>query len=205
MIILSVILRPILTTYSPFSELLTFLQSLPAAHIKGRGSDVWKVENGKITPQWDCESSGVGSAFVAGGMWFSHEENSLNVPVCGWYYVTSQITFRGNREQAQQFAHTLNVERNCNSTSRLTATYTRTSYTTIPPLDDGTRGKSSTILSDVVKICEGGKIFVSIPSYSCCPLASESSTSIAAYLVSESDCYWPLLTSKPEQFQRSQR
>ena len=164
------------------------------------------MKNGKFNQQWDCKSSS-GTAFVQGGMWFTHENNSLHVPVCGWYYVSSTITFQSNSNAAMQFTHSLKIDRNCNATSGLILSYAHATFTMIGPLEPNTSGKASTIVTDIVKICEGGRIYVNIPTAynSCCPFGTEAFTSITAYLVSESDCYWPLPMHTRREYQRSQR
>ena len=169
------------------------MQSLPAAHIKGRGQ-VWEKKNGVYTPQWDCEDSG--TAFVTGGMRFQHSDNSLYVPTCGWYYVTSQITFKSSSRRPKTFRHTLKIDRNCSETN---LPYSHTGLTTTGPLEHDITVKSSTFVGDLVKICTGGRIYVDVPDdNSCCPLGEESMTLLTAYLVKESECQWPLLSPQDE-------
>ena len=169
------------------------MQSLPTAHTKGSGI-LWAKEGDKYVPLWTCNSSTLGNAHVAGGMWFDQADNSLHVPVCGWYYVTSQVSFQSNSEKAQQYTHTLRVDRNCNNSSTYSSTYSHTTFTLIGGLEPDTSGRASTVVSDMVKICRGGRIYVSIPATNnaCCPYGDESATSITAYLVRESDCSWPV-------------
>ena len=184
------------------------LQTLPAAHIKGSGT-LWNATDGKYMPQWDCKSSALGTAFVTGGMWFNQHDKSLYVPECGWYYVTSQVTFQSNSEPSQKYSHTLRIDRNCDATATplVTSSYSHTTFTMTGPLDKDTSGKSSTVVSDMVKICTRGRIYVSIltSNSACCPYGSETATMITAYLVQETDCFWPVTSSSHpiEQFQKT--
>ena len=193
---------------SYISMVCLYLQSLPTAHIKGSGI-MWGKKDGKYTPLWNCHSPALGKAYVAGGMWFDQQDNSLHVPVCGWYYVSTQVTFISNSTEAvRQYTHTLKVDRNCNTTPQIvTSTYSHTTFTLTGPLKQVASGMATTVISDMVKICTGGRIYVSIPASTnaCCPYGDESSTMITAYLVSETNCSWPVRSySQPvEQFQRT--
>lgn len=149
---------------------------------------MWQVKEDEYVPQWDCKGS---LAFVSGGMWFYQKNNSLHVPKCGWYYVTSEIAHQSDGRHSQIYSHTLKIDRNCNSTKD---SYSHAAFTITGHLDKGSHGKTSTFVGDIVKICTGGHIYVEIPmAYnSCCPRGDESVTSLTAHLVAESDCTWPI-------------
>ena len=165
------------------------MQTIPAAHLKGRGQ-IWDLKDGKYSPQWDCTDN-VQLAFVTGGMRFEQSDNSLHVPVCGLYQVSSQITFKNNDPQPHNYVHTLKINRNCDASSN--RPYSRSTYTMIGPwpLDESNiEARSSTFASDIVKICTGGSIHVDIPTElnSCCPRGDDSMTFLAAHLVQEVAC-----------------
>lgn len=183
----------------------TPLQTLPAAHIKGRGA-VWDETDERrsyYVPQWNCESQTLHtSAFVSGGMWFQQEDSSLYVPTCGWYYVSSKIAHQSINSTSPSFSHTLRIDRNCNSSSNM---YSHTTSTVISPLQAESYTRASTFVGDMVKICTGGRIYVHIPltKNTCCPLGEESETLLTAHLVRESDCKWPVpsFNEPQEEFQ----
>ena len=142
--------------------------------------------------RWDCNGS---LAFVAGGMWFLQDENSLYVPKCGFYHVASDIAFQNNGREAKSYSYTLRVDRNC-GTDR--DTYYRRGNTVNAPTTGKLKSISSIHINDVVKICRGGRIYMTIPTETnaCCPRGYSETTSLSAHLVSESDCQWPLPSHK---------
>lgn len=137
-------------------------------------------------------------------MWF--KQNSLHVPLHGWYHISSQVTFQTNTvDQFHKFAHTLKVKRNCSSTL-FSTDYSHIARTTVSPAE--TNATTTTVVSTLVKICQGGKISVSIldTDSDCCPYAGDSSTMITAYLVQEvKDDEWsPTSSNQPvEAFQET--
>jgi hypothetical protein len=171
---------------SCYSEELN--DTLPAAHIKGRRFE-WENDGDVYLPEWDCDDS---PAFVAGGMWFKQAENSLFVPKCGWYHVTSDIAFQNNGDSVESYSYTLRIERNCGTDND--DDYFRKANTVNAPVTGQRTSITSAHVNDVVKICSGGRIYVTIPVVmnACCPRGYSETTSIAAYLVSESDCEWPV-------------
>lgn len=139
-------------------------------------------------PQWNCNGS---MAYVTGGMWFKQEDKSLYVPKCGLYYISSNIAYQNNGDETESYSHTLKVDRNCDSDRN---SYYQYGYATL----EGSSSKTSIRIADIVKVCTGGRIYVNIPTSSngCCPRGYEQLTSLTAYLVSETDCKWPVDTYK---------
>lgn len=171
---------------------LPLLQSIPAAHIKGKGRE-WKRNGSVYDQRWDC----IGSlAFVSGGMWFEQESNSIYVPKCGFYHVASDIAFQNKDQEVHSHSYTLKIDRNCGFSRD---TYYRRGNTVNAPTTVGTLKSITSIhINDIVKICQGGRIQVTIPTETndCCPRGYSETTSLSAYLVSESDCTWPLPSHK---------
>lgn len=147
------------------------------------------------TTMWTCEGK-TRNAYVAGGMIFNQTDKALYVPTCGYYYISSQIHFSFKPADQPDFEeppdykalHHLNVDRNC--TGEDTRDFKISAYS---PLGDGTfTSEGATYISDMVKICAGGKIWVTIPdTIPCCPYGIPVGTFLAAYLVHETDCEWP--------------
>ncbi len=145
------------------------------------------------TTSWTCKDQN--NAYVAGGMVFNQTDKKLYVPKCGYYYISSQIHFYFDpndqpRQETEDYKalHHLYVERNCSGPDA--RGFKITAYS---PLGDGTfPSESATHASDMVKICTGGSIWVSIPhTIPCCPRGTLVGTFLAAYLVHETDCDWP--------------
>lgn len=173
---------------------MLLLQTLPAAHIKGKGFE-WEIEGDVYEPKWDCNTS---LAFVSGGMWFDQEDKSIYVPKCGWYYISSDIAFQNNGEGVASYSYGLRVYRNCDSDRNQ---YFRQGHTVNGPVVGTLESITSIHINDVVKICKGGRIYVTIPRgmNDCCPRGYAETTSLTAHLVSESDCEWPVPSYKKPQ------
>ena len=153
-------------------------------------------------PRWECNTS---LAFVAGGMWFQQDSNSLHVPKCGWYYVSSEIAFQNNGPNTTSHSYGLRIDRNCGSHSASNS-YARQGSTVNGPIQGKLESITSIHINDVVKICQGGSMSVIIPlaTNDCCPRGYSETTSLTAHLISESDCQWPVpLYKHPrEQYQQ---
>ena len=169
------------------------LQTLPAAHIRGKGFE-WEVNrNGDAYKQlWDCNTS---LAYVSGGMWFKQEDKSLYVPKCGWYSVSSNIAFQNNGRNNTSYSYGLKIDRNCNSDRN---NYHRAGHTVNAPIRGMLESITSIQINDIVKICQGGRIYVIIPTEmnACCPRGYSETTSLTAHLVREDDCQWPVRSHK---------
>ena len=128
-------------------------------------------------------------------MWFSQEENSLYVPKCGWYSVSSDIAFQNNGNNAEPYSYTLRIDRNCGNDHD--DSYFRKGNTVNSPVSKKA-SLTSVQINDVVKICTGGRIYVYISSRTnaCCPRGYSETTALTAHLISESDCEWPVPSHK---------
>ena len=175
--------------------------------MRGRGHEWCKDKTSHhYVPLWDCRSSTLSMAYVSGGMWFQHEDNSLYVPKCGWYYVSSQIAHQSISVHAKNYSHSLKIDRNCNDSDNI---YTHTTFSMIGQLENGSHAKTTTFVGDIVKICTGGRIYVHLPTFynSCCPRGDSELTSITAHLVREASCEWPVASfdTPQEPFQERNR
>ena len=138
---------------------------------------------------WLCDYQENHNAYVDGGMNFTQTDRKLHVPLCGYYYVSSQIYFQvmNNSKNNSQYAyHQVVINRNCPQIG-MDNTFSLKSYSTLGPLYEDAR--FSTYIGDVVKMCEGGTIEIAISNNNpCCPYGSNSY--IAAHLVAETSCDW---------------
>ena len=122
-------------------------------------------------------------------MIFNQTDKSLRVPVCGYYYIFSQIYYRINESSqgSSSVFHLLRFESNCSSTQSnprsvigKNSVFGEVEHTT------------TTSVSDVIHLCAGGKVWVEIPRRStCCPVGDDAGTFIAAYMVAQTSCHWP--------------
>lgn len=136
-------------------------------------------------------------AFVDGGMWFNQTDKSLYVPSCGYYYVYSQITFKCSSPltASKSVFHNLKFERNCRDwVDAIPPVVQGTS--TIGPFTDSTQaGRTTTHTGDIVKLCQGGRMWVEIPDgengVPCPPWGDDESTFIGAVLIANTTCHWP--------------
>lgn len=136
-------------------------------------------------------------AFVDGGMWFNQTDKSLYVPTCGYYYVYSQITFKCSSPltASKSVFHNLKFERNCHDwVDAIPPVVQGTS--TIGPFTDSTQaGRTTTHTGDIVKLCQGGRMWVEIPDgengVPCPPWGDDESTFIGAVLIANTTCHWP--------------
>lgn len=122
-------------------------------------------------------------------MWFKQGDKSLYVPKCGLYYISSNIIYQNNGDETESYSHILRVDRNCESNRN---SYYKYGYTTL----EGSNSKTYIQINDIVKVCTGGRIYVTIPTSDngCCPRGYSEVTSLTAYLVRETDCNWPVAT-----------
>lgn len=129
-------------------------------------------------------------------MWFKQEDKSLYVPKCGLYYISSNIVYQNNGNDIASFFHILRVDRNCETNFNRNSYY-QYGYAML----EGSNTKTAIHISDIVKICTGGRIYVTIPTTNngCCPRGYQEVTSLTAYLVRETNCNWPVATFKTPQ------
>lgn len=100
------------------------------------------------------------------------------------------FTFTATKNQTF-VAHRLNIDRNCPGESNHMTLESRSSLGA-----PNVTGSTATYVADIVKMCEGGKISVTIPADKpgaspCCPYGVQTITFLSAHLVSQSDCKWP--------------
>ena len=136
---------------------------------------------------WICANKS--DAFVDGGMYFNQKDQKLYVPTCGYYHVSSQIFFQSEygREVNNNIRHQIKIERNCSGSTSSNRVLLR-SYSSLSGTSENV-ARSSTHISDVVKMCEGGTITVYIPNdQPCCPIGRFQTTYLSAFLVSETSC-----------------
>ena len=126
-------------------------------------------------------------------MYFNQTDKKLYVPSCGYYYLSSQMSFTFTTKRNETFvAHRLNIDRNCPGERNLMTLESRSSLGA-----PNVTGSTSTYVADIVKMCAGGKISVTIPADNtnvspCCPYGLQTITFLSAHLVSQSDCKWPI-------------
>lgn len=137
---------------------------------------------------WFCDYNENHYAYVDGGMNFTQSDKKLHVPVCGYYYISSQIYFQINnntRNNTQYAFHEIKVNRNC--PQNRPDMVTLKSYSSLGALSEEAR--FSTYIGDIVKMCTGGTIEVAISKINpCCPYGTNSY--VAAHLVAETSCDW---------------
>ena len=130
-------------------------------------------------------------AFLDGGMTFSHENQTLKFPKCGYYYISSQVLFlysaidNQNNNNKNNSHHVMEITPNCPPYKM-----EKISRFSFSSLIGRQNVKTSTYISDVVKICEGGSVRVIVPTYRnlCCASGDSHSTHISAFLISEFNC-----------------
>ena len=197
-----------------------FLQSLPIARIQARGirwatrapttrkrdkkKRHYKTTSTIITnaffsftvdhpipgfeTSWTCNSE----AFVEGGMNFIQEDDSLYFPKCGYYHISSQVLFQYRPTSTDSFNvknkkltvhHGVKVDSNCEDS----IPEYRYGYSSLVRV---TNMETSTYVSDIVKMCEGGSMRVFIPTFEnlCCGQGDGMKTFFSAFLVQETDC-----------------
>ena len=150
---------------------------------------------------WQCSEyvSKHTHAFVDGGMWFNQTDKSLYVPTCGYYYVYSQITFKclPSLTASKSVYHNFKFERNCSDWPDVINPVVQ-GTSTIGPFRDSTQaGRATTHTGDIVKLCQGGRMWVEIPDGNngvpCPPYGDDESTFIGAVLIAKTTCHWPPL------------
>ncbi len=123
-------------------------------------------------------------------MSFRHKRNRIYVPTCGYYHISSQILFEFNapsKKSHAQVSHLLKFMRNCHWTEDNAQLVMGVS--SIHP-----GNTTTTFASDVVKLCEGGSVWVEIHEthdVDLYPLGDNHATFITAVLVAETSCHWP--------------
>ncbi len=148
---------------------------------------------------WECESFAqehTADPYVHGGMCFLQSDKSLYVPTCGYYYVYSQILYKvRTSDTAQSVFHQLKFERNCSSADVEHESALMT-YSSVAPSANTTTVTTHT--GGVVKLCQGGRVWVEIPSgegrSACCPtggLDALGSSFFGGILVAKDNCDWP--------------
>lgn len=144
--------------------------------------------------RWSCYDTRNGIAFVDGGMAFNQSDQALYVPKCGYYYVSSQVYFQVSDQQTRSIFHQLNIRRSCSTRTNI-PDITLKGYASTGQVQvaNGDSTASSTYVGDVVMLCRGSKIWVTIPdnpdSMPCCPYGQE--TRLQAFLIAETSCSWP--------------
>ena len=146
---------------------------------------------------WVCNNGN--DAFVDGGMYFNVLEQKLFVPRCGYYYISSSIFYQSDssitNDDPKYVRHEVNIQRNCGSSrdDRLTLR----SYSSFDATPQNF-GRTSTFVGSVVKMCTDGSISVLIPrNQPCCPIGRDQSTYLSAFLVEESSCEPPEISTSP--------
>lgn len=136
--------------------------------------------------KWNCNNL----AFTKGGFNFSQEDQRLYFPTCGYYYISSQIFFQysqsdnNNPDPSLSFSHGLVIRSNCDRYNFPRYLYSHSSAAQRQYM------KTSTYVSDVAKMCEGGSIEVIIPTRDnlCCAYGDSAKTHFSAFLVQDEDC-----------------
>ena len=135
-------------------------------------------------------------AYVDGGMWFNQTDKSLYVPSCGYYYVYSQITFKCRPLTASKTVyHSFKFNRNCPHWADPIPLAIQ-GMSTVGPFTDGTQaGSTTTYTGDIIKMCQGGRMWIEIPDgpngVPCPPYGDEESTFMGAVLIANTTCHWP--------------
>ena len=139
---------------------------------------------------WECDHR---YDMVAGGMNFSKDTQELIVPTCGFYYFSSQVMFQypgrdqrnnniqNNADKSAQ--HRVEITPNC----AFSGTYIRSSYSN---LAEKLYHRTSTYLSDIFKMCEGGtiKILIPIDHNLCCAHGDFMDTFFSSFLIQKTSC-----------------
>ena len=127
---------------------------------------------------WKCIGDS-GGPFVDGGMKFDNQQKALIVPTCGYYYISSSVTFSPS-VQGSVF-HKLRITQDCPETSRRQIEAIGYASTSI-------KYKYVTShVEEVVMLCENSQIQVIIPStVPCCGYGGASYMNM--FLVAESNC-----------------
>lgn len=132
-----------------------------------------------------------GEAFVSGGMNFSVIDQRLYFPVCGFYYISSQVMFQfieseNTAENRMLDArHQIEVRSNCESSQTVTR-----NLNSFAGIREREHAKGSSYIGDVIKVCTGGSIKVLIPSNHnrCCAYGDRHSTHLSVFLIREASC-----------------
>lgn len=151
--------------------------------------------------RWQCDEFEENAhhnahAFVDGGMSFNQTDKTLRVPACGYYHVFSQVLFQLSAalNHSVSVYHLMKIERNCPSWPDQAAVSVM-AKASVGPFTDEDRfnsGAATTYTSDVIRICEGGRIWIEIPDVNlCCPSGDEHGTFMGAVLLTHTSCHWP--------------
>jgi len=128
--------------------------------------------------------------FVRGGMNFSEEEQRLYFPKCGYYHVSSQVLFQYHEEdtpkpnKSQSAQHGIEIKSNCD-------THGSQFFYSHANLEQKTFAKSSTYISGVAKVCEGGsmRVFITKADFNgCCVDGTGMMTHFSAFLIQKAPC-----------------
>lgn len=169
------------SVYSPQSWLQIKLISIYNNYITLNYNYI-DTDGNRITA-WNCN---YGGAFVDGGMIFNLTDKKLYVPVCGYYYISSQVQFASYQRNKTDYAqHQLIVEPKC-ADQRPTITTNAYSYGT-----NETEWVTATHTGRVFKLCNGGSVYIRVPQKkgnACCPRGKHDTTFISAHLVREMSC-----------------
>ena len=124
-----------------------------------------------------------GASFVDGHMFFNETEQKLYIPICGYYFISSQVYFQANshNESLYYARHEIEIESKCNKDSQ-----TMRSYSPFPGPDSVRR--TTTHVGGVVKMCGYGSISLVIPSQPCCPIGVKQSTHLSVFMIANTSC-----------------
>ncbi len=138
---------------------------------------------------WDCKEP---LDAIAGGMNFSKDSNELIFPVCGYYYFSSQVLFKymddnsNNKHGNAMFGahHIVQINSNCGLHTQV---YNRNSYSSIT---ERNYQRTTSYLSDVVKMCAGGTIKILIPvrDSRCCAYGGVTDSFFSSFLIQKASC-----------------
>ena len=132
---------------------------------------------GYIT-SWKC-IGGNGRPFVDRGMSFDHSHKALIVPTCGYYYISSSITF--SLPTKGDVFHKLRITRECPGVNQ--APLEVVGYASTANM----HSHVTSHVEEVLLLCEGSKIQVIIPdTVPCCAVGGSSY--INSFMVAESNC-----------------
>ena len=165
---------------------------------------------GSVVPgyqqRWTCSDlynqhhPGQQQAFVDGGVVFNQTDKSIYVPTCGYYHVYSQVLFRMSANpltSSVTIQHILKIRTNCSSPSDLTPIQLQAQASIASNQGENIDGGiGTTYTSDIVFLCNGGRVWVEIPDgpngVPCCPQGEDTGTFMGLVLISRVPCsHWP--------------
>lgn len=180
--------------------------AVPAAHIMAGKQGIWEgpsPESGQnyngYQQFWRCSVLSMPNeppsrvpmhAFVDGGMRFDQTSKQLHFPACGYYYIYSQISFKGCQHHPRTVFYNLNIRRNCTMVG--VPDNNKITVQGVSSLVNGTW--VTTYTGDIIKVCKGGVMWVEIPDavVPCHPWGDQTRTFMGTVLIAPTeDCTWP--------------